>query len=103
MSGPWAPAARVQAQGSRSWAPSLRRHVERASSTKDPLEPLMRTIPLTLALAASTLSAQAPSYHISRTYPLGGDGGWDYIVPDPAAQRVYIGRANRVMVVDAND
>jgi len=62
----------------------------------------MRTVSLALILAA-TASAQAPTYHISHTYPLGGDGGWDYIVPDPAAHRVYIGRANRVMVVDATD
>jgi DNA-binding beta-propeller fold protein YncE len=34
---------------------------------------------------------------------LGGDGGWDYVVPDPPEHRVFIGRANRVMVVDADN
>jgi hypothetical protein len=34
---------------------------------------------------------------------LGGDGAWDYIVPDPAGHRVFIGRTDRVMVVDEND
>jgi DNA-binding beta-propeller fold protein YncE len=33
---------------------------------------------------------------------LGGDGSWDYVVPDPPNHRIYIGRQNRVMVVDAN-
>jgi hypothetical protein len=35
-------------------------------------------------------------------YPicLGGDGGWDYIVPDPVNHRLFIARQNRVMVVD---
>ena len=34
---------------------------------------------------------------------LGGDGGWDYIVPDPPRHRLFIGRANRVMVVDEDN
>src|SRR5258705_5659829 len=46
-------------------------------------------------------SAQSSStYRVTHTYTLGGDGGWDYVVPDPPEHRVYIGRQNRVMVVD---
>lgn len=52
-----------------------------------------------LALAISLLG-QTPAYHVAKTYPLGGDGSWDYIVPDPPAHRVYVARQNRVMVVD---
>src|SRR5258705_13476036 len=45
--------------------------------------------------------AQSSStYRVTHTYSLGGDGGWDYVVPDPPEHRVYIGRQNRVMVVD---
>src|SRR6266850_1845771 len=40
------------------------------------------------------------SYRVTHTYTLGGDGGWDYVVPDPPQHRVFIGRQNRVMVVD---
>ena len=40
------------------------------------------------------------SYRITHTYVLGGDGGWDYIVPDPPNHRLFIGRQTRVMVVD---
>src|SRR5262249_43391174 len=40
------------------------------------------------------------SYQITHTYPLGGTGSWDYVVPDPAHHRVFIGRQDRVMVVD---
>jgi len=43
------------------------------------------------------------SYRITHSYELGGDGGWDYIVPSHDEHRIYIGRTNRVMVVDAND
>ena len=53
---------------------------------------------LSLAVAAP-LAAQG-TYQITNTYTLGGAGGWDYLVPDPATHRVYIGRSDRVMVVD---
>src|SRR5436190_13402404 len=53
----------------------------------------------TVALLAQT----GVGYHVTNTYALGGDGGWDYIVPSHDEHRVYIGRANRVMVVDEND
>jgi DNA-binding beta-propeller fold protein YncE len=46
------------------------------------------------------LVAQAPSYHVTNTYTLGGDGSWDYVVPDPQGHRLFIARQNRVMVVD---
>jgi DNA-binding beta-propeller fold protein YncE len=49
-----------------------------------------------IALAAQSSS----TYRITHTYALGGDGSWDYIVPDPPNHRVYIARQNRVMVVD---
>src|SRR4029077_15201964 len=51
--------------------------------------------------AASSLLAQSPPlYRITHTYTLGGDGSWDYIVPDPPNHRLYIARQTRVMVVD---
>ena len=59
---------------------------------------------LLILCVALSLFAQSPvGYHVTRTYALGGDGGWDYIVPEPAQHRVFIGRANRVMVVDADN
>jgi len=59
-------------------------------------------IALTSAIAAP-LSAQPASYEITHKYLVGGDGFWDYIVPDSANHRLFIGRENRVMVVDQND
>jgi DNA-binding beta-propeller fold protein YncE len=49
--------------------------------------------------SAATGSASA-TYSVTHTYELGGDGRWDYIVADPPHHRVFIGRTNRVMVVD---
>jgi DNA-binding beta-propeller fold protein YncE len=62
----------------------------------------MTKIALALALAAVTLlfAQSSSSYKVTHTYPLGGDGSWDYIVPDPSHHRLFIARQNRVMVVD---
>ncbi len=65
----------------------------------------MRHLALALSLVLGpALVAQTSSvYRITHTYTLGGDGSWDYIVPDPPQHRVFIGRQTRVMVVDEND
>jgi DNA-binding beta-propeller fold protein YncE len=54
-----------------------------------------------LALAVSNAFAATPEpWSITHTYVLGGDGRWDYVVPDAAGHRLFIGRENRLMVVD---
>jgi DNA-binding beta-propeller fold protein YncE len=58
---------------------------------------------LALAIAPPLLAQSSPSYRVTHTYTLGGDGGWDYIVPDPPNHRLFIGRQNRVMVVDEDN
>ena len=62
----------------------------------------MRSIALVLTLATVTLllAQSSSSYRVTHTYTLGGDGSWDYIVPDPPNHRLFIARQNRVMVVD---
>jgi DNA-binding beta-propeller fold protein YncE len=75
--------------------PTGAREIRRSNRTAIP----RLLIPLTAAL----LMAQASSsYHVTHTFRLGGDGGWDYIVPDPPNHRLFIARQNRVMVVDEN-
>src|SRR6202171_5958852 len=65
----------------------------------------MRNIALVLALAAVTpcFAQSSASYRVTHSYTLGGDGSWDYIVPDPPNHRLFIGRQNRVMVVDEDN
>src|SRR4051812_31958094 len=58
---------------------------------------------LAFAAAASVLAQPASVYHVTHTYMFGGDGSWDYIVPDPPKHRLFIGRQNRVMVVDEDN
>ncbi len=53
---------------------------------------------LMLALAPAIV-AQAP-YRVTHKVVLGGNGGWDYVVPDPPTHRLFIARGDRLMVVD---
>ncbi len=40
-------------------------------------------------------------YHLTATWKIGGDGGWDYLTADPAAHRLYVARQDRVQVIDS--
>lgn len=64
---------------------------------------MRRLIVLASLVAAPSLVAQSPQYEVTHTYNVGGEGGWDYVVTDGPRHRVFIGRQNRVMVVDMND
>jgi DNA-binding beta-propeller fold protein YncE len=57
---------------------------------------------LSSSMAASVVaqSASPPGYHVVRQIPIGGDGRWDYVTLDTAANRLFIARQTRVMVVD---
>jgi DNA-binding beta-propeller fold protein YncE len=55
---------------------------------------------LVLTLAAVALAAAGPGYTIVKTYKVGGAGGWDYLVADASARRLYISRATHVIVLD---
>ncbi|HLX64734.1 MAG TPA: YncE family protein [Planctomycetota bacterium] len=56
---------------------------------------------ISLFVLASTTFA-ADEYKVLKRIPLGGDGSWDYLTMDSAAHCVYIGRSDRVMVVDVD-
>ena len=57
------------------------------------------------AVAFSCPAAPAPGasgYHVIKTVPVGGDGGWDYVFVDSDARRIYISRGTHVVVLDAD-
>lgn len=59
------------------------------------------TLALSITLAAGAAAAQTPApYRVLHRTVTGGDGGWDYLTVDGAAQRVYMSRGTHVMVVD---
>lgn len=41
-------------------------------------------------------------YHLVRTIPVGGEGGWDYCIVDSSARRLYVSHATHVVVLDAD-
>ena len=58
-----------------------------------------------LLIAATPLhnaAVPAASYHLIKKAVLGGEGGWDYLICDSTARRVYISRGTHVVVVDAD-
>lgn len=53
--------------------------------------------------ALAQAAAAAPTYHVAKTYTLGGAGFWDYLTFDKESNRLFIGRNDRIMVVDAGN
>ncbi len=68
-----------------------------------------RVVPLALsfapllafsAAAAETPKSPDPSYVVVSRFAAGGEGGWDYLVADDAAKRLYVTRWTHVLVLD---
>jgi DNA-binding beta-propeller fold protein YncE len=76
----------------------------RASTTTRAVFQLSLTI-----LTASFVQAQSPkskpgetdSYHVSQTFHVGGEGGWDYLTVDAEHKLLYVPRSTHTMVLDA--
>jgi len=82
------------------------------------MEFLMKTTRITrtvvqfslIALLASFAQAQSSTstpgekgpYHISQTFHVGGEGGWDYLTVDSAHKLLYVPRSTHTLVLDAN-
>ncbi|MDQ2970182.1 MAG: YncE family protein [Acidobacteriota bacterium] len=54
------------------------------------------------SLGSMALGADPPKYHVARKIEVGGEGGWDYLIVDSAARRLYVSRSTRVIVLDAD-
>jgi YVTN family beta-propeller protein len=52
------------------------------------------------APAADTSPLPPPDYTVSRGWPLGGAGGWDYLALEASGARLFISRGDRVDVVE---
>ncbi|HEY7855320.1 MAG TPA: YncE family protein [Terriglobales bacterium] len=57
----------------------------------------------TAFVAAPHATAQVEGYHVSKTVPLPGPGGWDYLAGDPANNRLYISHGDEVLVLNMSD
>ena len=56
-----------------------------------------------LALLSITAAAAAQTYHVTNHWKIGGQGGWDYLVSDDAAHRLYVTHNARVEVLDTSN
>jgi DNA-binding beta-propeller fold protein YncE len=55
---------------------------------------------LAISLVPLLLAAAPTGYHLVGEIKIGGEGGWDYLVADSAAHRLYVSHATHVVVVD---
>lgn len=61
---------------------------------------MRKLIVVLVLLGAGVLHAAGPDYRIIKEIPIGGEGGWDYLIVDPSAHRVYVSHATRIVVAD---
>lgn len=54
------------------------------------------------SVAKAPPAAGASGYHVAKTIPVGGEGGWDYVTVDSTARRVYVSHGTHVVVLDAD-
>jgi YVTN family beta-propeller protein len=57
---------------------------------------------LTFALAISCMAAEAPGFKMTKRYAVPGDSGFDYIVFESSANRLYVSHGTKVDVLDAD-
>ncbi|MGH7990218.1 MAG: YncE family protein [Limisphaerales bacterium] len=60
-------------------------------------------LPILFSLAITTICRADGTYHFIKEIPIGGDGGWDYLAVDSAAQRLYVSHATKIVVIDLSN
>ncbi len=63
---------------------------------------LFCSLALAAGLSTSPSYAQQP-YHVAEHWKIGGTGGWDYLLADSSAQRLYVTHSSRVEVLDTEN
>jgi YVTN family beta-propeller protein len=63
--------------------------------------PMVMAMVLGVGLVSPARIASQQPYRIIDHWKLGGDGGWDYLLADASAHRLYITHGQRVEVIDS--
>jgi len=50
--------------------------------------------------ASAILQAADPNYHVVKEIQIGGEGGWDYVIGDPATHRLFVSHGTKMVVAD---
>jgi hypothetical protein len=59
----------------------------------------MRMTTLILTVAAALPALAATDWEVVKTFPIGGQGSWDYLTVDPQTHRLYVPRSTHTMVI----
>jgi DNA-binding beta-propeller fold protein YncE len=73
-------------------------------SPKQLLNCVRCTFLLALGIGTATLARgddAHPAFSITNTFAIGGEGGWDYLVADPATHLLYVTRTTHLQVIDS--
>jgi DNA-binding beta-propeller fold protein YncE len=54
-----------------------------------------------LFIVALLPAAAQTDWAVGKTFPIGGEGSWDYLTVDPQTHRLYVPRSTHTMVIDA--
>jgi DNA-binding beta-propeller fold protein YncE len=57
-------------------------------------------LPVLAAILIAVPPVMAGGYHVTGKIPVGGTGGWDYLVADASSRRLYVSHATQVEVID---
>jgi hypothetical protein len=62
----------------------------------------MRLAPIASLSLALTLAAAAPAqtWSVAKTFPIGGEGSWDYLTVDAASHRLFVPRSTHTQIID---
>jgi hypothetical protein len=47
-------------------------------------------------------TAAVASFTVTKRFPVGGEGGWDYLIVDPGSRRLFVSRGSHVIAVDTD-
>ena len=75
--------------------------MERFRSFRRVAGPVCAAGALAMSLIAPAIAAAQQPYHVIDHWKLGGEGGWDYLLADSSAHRLYITHGQRVEVIDS--
>jgi len=57
---------------------------------------------LGILIHGGTVRAAGSGYKVTGTIPVAGEGGWDYLIVDDAARRIYLSHSTHVVVFDVD-
>ena len=63
---------------------------------------MRKLIIVAVCVLAGVALGAADVYHPLREIAIGGDGGWDYLIVDSSAHRLYVSHATKIVVADSD-